>query len=119
MKIGLTLGKYSPFHKGHQCLIETAISETDHVIAVIYNSPETTSIPLQIRADWIRKIYPFIEVIEAWDGPEEIGDALEIKKAHESYLFKKLKAKRISAFYSADVKNRFADLCARGKELNE
>jgi NadR type nicotinamide-nucleotide adenylyltransferase len=102
MKTGLTLGKYSPFHKGHQSLIEKALSEMDHVIVVIYNSPETTDIPLQIRADWIRKITPAVEVIEAWDGPTETGDTFEIKKAHEGYLLKKLKGRRISAFYSGE-----------------
>ena len=102
MKTGLTLGKYSPFHKGHQYLIGKAISEMDHVIVIIYNSPETTNIPLQIRADWIRKIYPTVEIIEAWDGPTEIGDTLEIKKMHENYLIKKLGDKRISAFFSSE-----------------
>lgn len=102
MKIGLTLGKYSPFHKGHQYLIEKAISEMDHVIVVIYNSPETTNIPLQIRADWIRTIYPTVEVIEAWDGPTITGDTPKIKKTHETYLLKKIKKKRISSFYSSE-----------------
>lgn len=102
MKTGLTLGKYSPFHKGHQHLVETAISEMDHVIIVIYNSPETTNIPLQIRADWIRKLYPNVEVIEAWDGPTEIGNTSEIRKLHEDYLLKKIGNKNISAFYSSE-----------------
>jgi len=102
MKIGLTLGKYSPFHKGHQHLIETAISEMDHVIAIIYNSPETTTIPLQIRAGWIRKLYPNVEVIEAWDGPTIIGNTPDIKKLHEDYILNKLGEVNISAFYSSE-----------------
>jgi len=64
MKIGLTLGKYSPFHIGHQKVIETALNEMDKVIVVIYNSPETTRIPISIRANWIRSIYPKVEVID-------------------------------------------------------
>jgi HTH-type transcriptional repressor of NAD biosynthesis genes len=102
MKTGLTLGKYSPLHKGHQYLIEKAISEMDHVIVVIYNSPETTNIPLQLRADWIRNIYPAVEVIEAWDGPTEIGDTPDIRQVHETYLCKKLGGEQISAFYSSE-----------------
>ena len=35
---GLTLGKFAPFHKGHQFLIETALSQMDEVIAIIYNA---------------------------------------------------------------------------------
>jgi NadR type nicotinamide-nucleotide adenylyltransferase len=102
MKTGLTLGKYSPFHKGHQYLIDKAVAEMDHLVVVIYNSPETTNIPLQIRADWIRKLYPEVEVIEAWDGPTEIGDTPEIKQAHELYLLNMLGNRRISAFYSSE-----------------
>lgn len=48
LKIGLTLGKYSPFHIGYQKLIETALSEVDY----IHNSQETINILLEIRANW-------------------------------------------------------------------
>lgn len=102
MTIGLTLGKYSPFHKGHQHLIETAISEMDHVVVVIYNSPETTNIPLQIRTGWIRTLYPNIEVIEAWDGPTVIGATPEIKTLHENYLLRKIGNENITAFFSSE-----------------
>ncbi|MEH2250933.1 hypothetical protein [Nostoc sp.] len=36
-----------------------------------------------VRANWLGKIYPQIQVIEAWDGPTEIGDTSEIQKKHE------------------------------------
>lgn len=36
--------------------------------------PETTTIPLPVRAEWIRRLYPAVEVIETWDGPREVGD---------------------------------------------
>jgi HTH-type transcriptional repressor of NAD biosynthesis genes len=99
---GLTLGKYSPLHSGHESLFKHALSEAGHLIAVIYNSPETTNIPLQVRAGWIRKLYPMIEVIEAWDGPAETGNTPEIKKLHEDYLLKLLQGRDISYFYTAE-----------------
>ncbi|MCG8568952.1 MAG: AAA family ATPase [Spirochaetes bacterium] len=102
MKTGLTLGKYSPFHTGHQSLIELALNEMDHLIVVIYNSPETTHIPLKIRANWIRQIYPQVEVIEAWDGPTEIGNTETIKKKQEHYLLKLLKNRKITSFYCSE-----------------
>ena len=102
MITGLTLGKYSPFHKGHQYLIETALSEVDHLIIVIYNSPETTNIPLQVRSGWIRKIFPEVKVLEAWDGPTEVGDTPEIKGKHEDYLRGLLKDRSIDRFYTAE-----------------
>ncbi|MEZ5148534.1 MAG: hypothetical protein R2759_16055 [Bacteroidales bacterium] len=82
---GLTLGKFAPFHKGHELLVRTAL-ETDHVIIVIYNSPEITQIPLNIRANWIRTIFPEVEVIEAWDGPSESGNSPKVKKIQENYI---------------------------------
>lgn len=102
MKRGLTLGKYAPLHKGHQFVIETALSEMDEVIVVIYNAPETTCIPLNIRANWLRRLFPQIKVIEAWDGPTEVGDAPEIKRTHEDYIINKLKIWGITNFYSSE-----------------
>lgn len=86
-KRGLILGKFAPFHQGHQLLMETALSEMDEVITVIYNCPEITNVPLNIRADWIKKIYPNVQVIKAWDGLTEVGDTPEII---EKYFKKKL-----------------------------
>ena len=69
MKTGLVLGKFAPLHKGHQLLIETALEENDHVIVLIYHAPDATSVPLPVRSQWIRDLYPTVQLIEAWDGP--------------------------------------------------
>ena len=55
---GLFLGKFAPLHKGHQYVIETALKEVEDLVVVIYGSPEVTDTPLNVRADWIRKLYP-------------------------------------------------------------
>ena len=102
MKRGLTLGKYAPLHKGHQLVIETALAEMDEVIIIIYNAPETTNIPLNIRSNWLKKIYPQSKVIEAWDGPTEVGNTPEIKNIHEDYIINKLKIRGITHFYSSE-----------------
>jgi len=67
-KRGLTHGKFAPLHKGHQLLIETALSEMDEVLAIIYDCPQITPVPLTVRANWIRSLYPTVQVIEARDG---------------------------------------------------
>lgn len=102
MRIGLTLGKFAPLHKGHQFLIERALAETDHLIVIVYDSPEITTIPLPVRADWIRKLYPSVEVLEAWDGPTIVGDTPEIRKIHEDYLLNFLAGRRITHFFSSE-----------------
>lgn len=101
-KIGLVLGKFAPFHKGHQFLVETALKEVDKLFLVIYGCPETTKIPLSVRANWIRKLYPQVEIIKAWDGPTETGYTKEIKKKQEDYILKLLNGKRITHFFSSE-----------------
>jgi len=102
-KIGLTLGKFAPLHKGHQYVIETALAEMEHVIVLIYNCPDISSCPsLTIRAQWIRDLYPAVEVIEAWDGPTEVGNTPEIKKRHEDYILNILAGRNVTHFYSSE-----------------
>jgi HTH-type transcriptional regulator, transcriptional repressor of NAD biosynthesis genes len=101
-KRGLTLGKFAPLHRGHQFLIETALAEMDELAVVIYDCPETTSVPLCVRADWVRKIYPQVKVIEAWDGPTDVGDTPEIKKRHEDYILRELNLSGFTHFYSSE-----------------
>lgn len=102
MKIGLTLGKYAPLHKGHEFVIETAIQEMDKVIVMIYACPQTTSVPLSIRTNWIRELFPSVEVIEAPDGPTEVGDTDRIKKLNEDYILKRIGKRGITHFYSSE-----------------
>lgn len=102
MKHGLTLGKFAPLHKGHQLVIDTAIAEMDDLVVIIYNAPEITPVPLDVRSNWIRKLYPQVKVIEAWDGPTEVGDTPEIKSKHEDYIINKLKVQGVTHFYSSE-----------------
>jgi len=99
---GLTLGKFAPLHKGHQLVIEIALAEVDEVSVIVYDAPETISIPLNIRSNWIKRLYPQVNVIEAWDGPTEVGDTPEIKRKHEKYIIEHLKVSGITHFYSSE-----------------
>jgi NadR type nicotinamide-nucleotide adenylyltransferase len=99
---GLTLGKFAPLHKGHQLVIDTALTEMDEVSVIIYDAPESTPIPLNIRSNWIKGLYPKVKVIEAWDGPTEVGDTPEIKRRHEKYIIEQLKVSGITHFYSSE-----------------
>ena len=99
---GLTLGKFAPLHRGHQLVIETALREMDEVVVIIYHCPETTSVPLPVRAAWLRRLYPALTVIEAWDGPLEVGDTPAIRRRHEEYIIERLGVRDISHFYSSE-----------------
>jgi NadR type nicotinamide-nucleotide adenylyltransferase len=102
MRTGLVLGKFAPLHKGHQLLIETAVEENEKVIVMIYDAPDVTSVPLPVRSSWIKRLYPSVQVIEAWDGPLKIGDTAEIKRMHEEYILKILDGEPITNFYSSE-----------------
>lgn len=99
---GLTLGKFAPLHLGHQLMIETALAEMDDVIVIIYDCPETTDIPLNVRAGWIRALYPEAEVVEAWDGPKETGYTPEIMRSQEEYVIGLLGGRSVTHFYSSE-----------------
>jgi len=60
------MGDFAPFHIGHQRIIETAVSEMNEVILVLYESG-AIGVPLQIRTSWIRTLHPEITVLEVWD----------------------------------------------------
>src|SRR5205809_119074 len=99
--VGLTLGKFAPLHKGHQFLFETALREVDHLIVLIYDVRET-DIPLPVRAAWIRRLYPAIEVIEAWGGPAENGYEPALIRAHNDYILALLGERKVTHFYSSE-----------------
>ena len=101
-KTGLTLGKFAPLHRGHQLVIETALAEMDEVILLIYDCPEATDVPLDVRAGWIRELYPTVSVIDAWDGPTTVGDTPEITRAHDEYILRILSGRQITHFYSSE-----------------
>lgn len=99
---GLTLGKFAPLHKGHQYVIETALREMDELIVLIYDAPEVTPIPLRVRSEWLRSLYPATEVIEVWNGPREVGYTRALKAMHEKCILGVLDGTRISHFYSSE-----------------
>ena len=38
MKVGFTIGKFAPLHKGHQYLIEKGIQEMDEFYVIVYET---------------------------------------------------------------------------------
>lgn len=101
-RCGLTLGKYAPLHRGHQHVIETALTEMDEVCVVIYDAPDITSISLDVRSNWITVLYPEVRLIKAYNGPVEVGYTKSIMKSHEDYLLNVLRIQGITHFYSSE-----------------
>ena len=61
---GLYLGKFAPFHVGHEYMIKEALKTVEDLTVLIYEAPGLTDVPLAQRAQWIREFSPKIEVIE-------------------------------------------------------
>lgn len=101
-KTGLTIGKYAPLHKGHQYLIETALSEVTHLYVIIYLATDYTDIPIQMRREWIKRLYPDVTIIEALNVPTDKGYTPEIQKKHVDYILSLLEGIKIDAFYSSE-----------------
>jgi len=70
---GLVIGKFYPLHAGHSHLIREALRASDRVtVQVLAASVE--SIPLEVRADWIREEHPGVRVVAAIDdAPVDFG----------------------------------------------
>lgn len=82
MTLGITVGKFYPFHLGHDYLIREAKKQVDSLVVLLGYKP-TQAIPGKIRANWIRFMHPDVEVIEVIDdlpeAPEPWAErALEI-----------------------------------------
>lgn len=65
MKRGLVFGKFLPLHRGHQLMIETALSQVDDLTIVVYDShrPDDDRMPVELRLCWLRELYPHVESI--------------------------------------------------------
>ncbi len=98
---GFVLGKFCPFHRGHQLLVETALRECDRVTLLIYPC-SFYPIPLSVRANWVRSLYPEVEVIEGWGGPESTGNSPEIMREQEAFIKRMLGTRKITHFYSSE-----------------
>lgn len=63
---GLVLGKFYPFHAGHSHLIRRAQRDSDRVTVQVLGA-SVESIPLDVRAQWIRESHPGVRVVAAMD----------------------------------------------------
>ena len=100
-KIGFTIGKFAPLHKGHQYLIETALKEMDKVIVVVYDT-DVIGISTEERANWIKELYPNVEIKYAHNPPSQYGLDEDSVKIQMEYLTKIIGDKKPTHFYSSE-----------------
>ena len=60
--LGVTIGKFNPFHLGHDFLITEAKERCAHLVVLITRGARD-SIPVELRARWITECHPEVEVV--------------------------------------------------------
>ena len=100
-KIGFTIGKFAPFHKGHQHLIETALKETDEFYIIVYDT-DVIDVPIETRAKWITDKFNNVKIIYAFDSPKQYGLDDKSVKIQMEYLSKKIEGIPVNCFFSSE-----------------
>lgn len=105
-KIGFTIGKFAPLHKGHQYLIETALKEMDEFYIVVYET-EKINIDINKRAEWIKRLYPNINILYAKNPPMQYGIDKKSVKIQMEYLCAIIKGINPTHFYSSELYGKY------------
>lgn len=59
--VGLVVGKFSPLHRGHELVLETALERCERVLALSYSSPELPGCDVARRTAWLGALFPSIQ----------------------------------------------------------
>ena len=78
---GLVLGKFYPLHAGHQALVRAAAARCERVTVQVLGS-SVESIPLDVRAGWVRAEHPDVDVVSGMDEAEVDFDSPAAWDAH-------------------------------------
>ncbi len=106
MKIGFTIGKFAPLHKGHQYLIEKGIKEMDQFYVIVYET-NVIDIPVEQRANWIKQLYPEVKILLAKNPPAQYGLDEESIKIQMDYLKNIIKDIPVTHFYNSEPYGKF------------
>lgn len=105
-KIGFTIGKFAPLHKGHQYLIETALKQMDEFYVVIYDT-DVIDIPIEKRAKWIKILYPTVKILYAYNSPKEYGLDKKSIQIQMTYLKEIIGDIPFTHFYSSEEYGKY------------
>lgn len=98
---GLVLGKFYPFHTGHSHLIREAQRRSDRVTVQVLGA-SVESIPLEVRAAWIRESHPGVRVVTAVDDAPVDFDSPSAWREHMAVIEAHLDAP-VTTVYSSDA----------------
>ena len=102
MKTGFTIGKFAPFHKGHEFLIESALKEVDELYVVVYDTPKL-GYDIDTKIKWITDKYPNVKILKAFDSPSKYGLDEDSVKIQMEYLEKQIGDIKPDVFFSSEL----------------
>ena len=114
-KIGFTIGKFAPLHKGHQYLIEKALEEMDEFYVVIYET-DKINISIEERAQWIKQKYKDVKILYAYNPPNQYGLDKKSVNIQMKYLSAIIKGINFTHFYSSE---KYGYCVAKYLKINE
>lgn len=110
-RVGLTIGKFAPFHKGHEYLIQEALKQVDELYVFVYDT-DVIDIKTNIRKKWIEQTFKDsnIKVIKAKNPPKQYGLDEKSVRIQIDYIIKileKLNVPTINYFFSSEEYGKF------------
>ena len=110
MKTGLVVGKFAPLHAGHEYLLKIATGAVDELVVLVYDASDVTNVPLPVRADWIRALYPDVVVLEGYNAPPRDMWTPERTHEHEEFIKQLVSPHHITHVFSCE---EYGELLAR------
>lgn len=107
-RTGFVVGKFCPLTRGHQYLIDTAVSQCENLIILSYTSQDFESCSPAERERWLKVLYPSARVHvlhhdprdgESWFPPDEAHEATH-RKFCAAFLLQKLETTVQAVFTS-------------------
>lgn len=105
MKVGFTIGKFAPFHKGHEFLIQRGIEEMEEFYVVVYDTPQF-NIDIDAKRKWIESKFPTAKLLYAFDSPKQYGLDKKSVEIQMQYLSKIIEGIPVNYFYSSEEYGR-------------
>src|SRR6478735_1955073 len=105
MRRGLVVGKFMPFHRGHELLVDYALAECDDVTVIVYDDHPAGSfppMPAGKRAGWVSALYPTLENIVVLPDPWESEADSQGPAYAERYAEQLTFLGRFDRFYSSE-----------------
>ncbi len=120
-KIGLTIGKYAPFHKGHEYLIRKALEQVEELYIFVYET-DVISIDIDTRIKWIKDVFKKenIKIIKALNPPQKYGmdkESIQIQVDYIINILKDLGNPEITHFFSSESYGEYVSKALGAKNV--